>query len=149
MRDIKPLLLVLLSIGLVSTWIYHLYDKTLYSQRRTEVYVRDSAAVADAIKDSLNKLYSATIVSLDTQLSSSKMNEATLQVRLDKHMGEINQLKQEIRGLLGKANFSPTDLALARQKIGELQRKVDELNNQNLSMEEERKQLGTFYPSLH
>ncbi|MEP7372814.1 MAG: hypothetical protein ABI675_05445 [Chitinophagaceae bacterium] len=142
MKDIKPLLLVLLSIGLVSTWIYHIYDKTVYSQRKTEVYEKDPLSVANAVKDSLDKLYSATIRELDTRLDSSQSNAASLQSRLDSRLREINKLKLEISNILDKRNFSKSDLSLARQKIGELQGKVDDLNDQNLSMEEERKQLG-------
>jgi predicted nucleic acid-binding Zn-ribbon protein len=142
MRDIKPLLIILLSIGLVSTWIYHIYDKTQYSQRKTEVLVKDSAAVADAIKDSLNRLYSATISELDTRLDSSESNAASLQSKLDNKLTEINQLKSDIRNILNKRDFSRTDLRQAKAKISELQGKVDELSDQNISMEEEKKQLG-------
>ena len=61
MRDIKSLLLVLLSTGLVCTWVYHLYDKTMYRQGRTQVYIKHSIAVAEGIRDSLYKIYNATI----------------------------------------------------------------------------------------
>ena len=46
MKDTKTLLLMMLSAGLTGTWVYHLYDKTQYSKRRTEVYIKDSVAVA-------------------------------------------------------------------------------------------------------
>ncbi len=148
MKDIRGLLLLLLSIGLVSTWVYHIYDKTMYSQRKTEVYVKDSAFVADAIKDSLNKLYASAIIELDTKLDSSETNAASLQNQLDSRLNEINQLKTDIRNILNKRDFSRGDLLNARQKIGELQRKVDDLSNQNLSMEEERKQLNDMLSQL-
>ncbi len=142
MRDIKPLLLVLLSIGLISTWVYHIYDKTNYSRQRSELYAADSTMVAGAIKDSLNSLYSAALRELDTRLDSSQENAAILQGHLDTKLDEIDQLKSEIRTILNKRDFSKEDLVQARTKIAELQQKVDELSNQNLSMEEERKQLG-------
>ena len=142
MRDIKPLLLVLLSIGLISTWVYHIYDKTNYSRQRSELYAADSTMVAGAIKDSLNSLYSAALRELDTRLDSSQENAAVLQGHLDTKLDEIDQLKSEIRTILNKRDFSKEDLVEARTKIAELQQKVDELSNQNLSMEEERKQLG-------
>lgn len=162
MRDIKPLLLVLLSIGLVSTWVYHIYDKTMYTQRKTEVAGKDSVLVADAIKDSLNNVYSSTIRSLDYRLDSAKTtadslqnklnfsnnNAATLQGQLDNKLKEINQLKLEISTLLGKKDFSKSDSKVARQKIEELQQKVDELSDQNLSMEQEKKQLGNALMEL-
>ncbi len=148
MKDIKPLLIVLLSIGLVSTWVYHLYDKTMYSHRRTEVYIKDSAAVADAIKDSLNKIYSATISELDTRLNYSRVNADSLQSRLNSKLNEINRLKSEIGGILNKRDFSKKDMGEARQKIGELQKKVDELNDHNITMEEEKQQLTDVLEQL-
>ena len=148
MKDIKPLLIVLLSIGLVSTWVYHLYDKTIYSQRKTEVYIKDSAAVADAIKDSLNKIYTATISELDTRLNYSRVNADSLQNKLESKLKEINLLKSEIGGILNKRDFSKKDLGEARQKIGELQQKVDELNGQKITMEEEKKQLSNVLTQL-
>jgi hypothetical protein len=147
-KDIKSLLLVLLSIGLVSTWIYHIYDKTIYSQRRTEVYVKDSAAVADAIKDSLTKIYSTTISELDYQLNSTRLNADSLKTRLDDKLEEINRLKMEIAGILNKQGFSKSDLSLARQKINELQQRADELTGQNLNMEDEKKHLSTVLEQL-
>ena len=74
MRDIKPLLLVLLSIGLVSTWVYHIYDKANNRSERSDVHAADSAMVAGAIKDSLNSLYSAALRDLDTRLDSTQVN---------------------------------------------------------------------------
>jgi len=148
MKDIKPLLLLLLSIGLVSTWVYHIYDKTQYSQRRTEVYIKDSAAVADAVRDSLNKIYSITINDLDTRLNYSKVNADSLQNRLDSRLKEINLLKSEIGGILNKRNFSKDDLGVAKQKIGELQEKVNELSGQNTTMEEEKNKLNNVLEQL-
>lgn len=147
-KDIKALLLVLLSIGLISTWVYHIYDKTIYSQRRIEVFVKDSAAIADAVKDSLSKIYTSTISDLDYQLSSSRSNADSLRGRLDKRLYEINQLKQEIAGILNKQGFTKSDLGIARRKIKELQYRVDELNNQNLDMESEKKQLTAVLEQL-
>ncbi len=148
MRDIKPLLILLLSIGLVSTWVYHLYDKTIYSQRRTEIYIKDSAAVADAIKDSLNKIYTSTINDLDNRLSESRFNADTLRSRLNNKLDEIDILKAEIGGILNKKDFSKKDLGDARQKIGELQQKVEDLNSQKITMEEERQELNIVLGQL-
>ena len=148
MRDPKSLLLVLLCIGLVSTWIYHIYDKTTYSQRQTQVFTKDSAAVAQAIRDSLDRLYSGTITDLDTRLSYSRLNEDSLRNSLDNKLSEINQLKSEISNILNKQGFSKTDMVSARQKIGKLQEKVDELSGQNLTMEQEKKELTGILEQL-
>jgi hypothetical protein len=148
MKDIKPLLLLLLSIGLVSTWIYHIYDKTMYSHRRTEVYIKDSAAVADAIKDSLNKIYSATIKDLDNRLNYSRVNADSLQSTLDNKLNEINRLKSEIGGILNKRHFSKNDLVTDKQKIKELQQRVNELRGHNLTMEKEKNQLTSVLEQM-
>src|SRR4030095_8236286 len=143
MRDSKPLLLVLLSIVLIITWIYHFYDKSTYAHQSTELSVKDTTTVGRAIRDSLKNLYAAAILELDTRLDSSQENSAFLQNRLASKLDEIDQLKSEIRNILSKQNFTAEDLAEARRKIAELQEKVDELSNQKLSMEEEKKQLSS------
>ena len=149
MRDIKSVLLVLLSVGLVSTWVYHLYDKTIYSKRRTEVYVKDSTAVADAVRDSLQKIYSLTISNLDVRLDSTKTNADSLKGQLDTKLDEIYKLRNDIGSILKNRNATNADLGIARQKIGELQQKIDELRNQNTSMEDEKKRLTNVMEQLN
>jgi len=142
MRDLKPLLLVLLSIILIFTWVYHFYDKSTYIHQSTELSVKDSTSVGRAIRDSLKNLYAAAILELDTRLDSSQENTALLQNRLATRLDEIEQLKSEIRNILSKQNFTAEDLVEARKKIAELQQKVDQVTGQKLSMEEEKKQLS-------
>jgi len=120
MKDAKPLLLLLMATGLVATWIYHLYDKNEYSKRRTEVYVKDSAAIADGIRDSLTRMFSSTIRDLDQQLDSSRQQSDSLQGDLQQKLHAIQQLRTEIGGLLKKGKTSPADLEQARKKIREL-----------------------------
>lgn len=141
MKDIRSVLLVLLSAGLVSTWIYHLYDKTMYSNRRNEVYIKDSSAVAEAVRDSLQKMYSLTIDNLDIRLDSTKSNADSLKGQLGTKLNEIYKLRNDIGTILKNRSATRADLNIARQKIEELQQKVDELRNQNTDMEEEKKRL--------
>lgn len=149
MKDIKPLLLVLLSSGLVATWIYHLYDKGKYSVRTRQVYIKDSIAVAEAVKDSLQKLYT---VSLD-QLSLEKINtdsaNTTLKGELDERLMEINNLRNEIGGILKKRNFTQADLKNARGKIKELQQMIAGMKNENNSLAVERQRLSTVLDQLN
>ncbi len=148
MKDARSLLLVLLSTGLVATWIYHLYDKSIYSHRRTEVPVKDSAAIADGIRDSLTSLFSATIRNLDKELDSSKADAGQLQTSLSIKLAEINRLRAEINSILRKNKATPADLQLAREKIRELQQKIEELRARNHSLEEERDRLGQVLAQL-
>lgn len=148
MKDIKSLLLVLLSVGMVGTWVYHLYDKTLYSKQRTEPYIKDSAAAADVIRDSLQKIYSTTINNMDTRLNETKINADSLKTQLDTKLGEIYKLRNEIGSILKNRGATKADMTLARQKIVELQQKVDEFRNQNSDIEEEKKRLNGVLEQL-
>jgi predicted nuclease with TOPRIM domain len=141
MRDTKPLLILLLSIGLIGTWVYHLYDKTQYSTRKNEVFVKDSAAIADAVRDSLRLRYADTIEDMDNRLADTQTGKDSLRNELDVKFAEITQLKNQINKILRNHSSSRDDIDLARKKIGELQQKVDELNGTNSSIEEERTKL--------
>jgi hypothetical protein len=148
MKDIRTLLLALLSAGLIGTWVYHLYDKTQYSQRRTEVYIKDSIAVAQGVQDSLQRLYASTIRNLDSKLDSTRTNADSLKYQLEARMGEIYQLKKEIDGILKNRGATKEDLALARVKITELQTLVDDLETRKLTMEEEKEALTKVMSQL-
>ena len=149
MRDIKSLLLVLLSAGLILTWVYHLYDKTMYSQRRTEVYIKDSIAVAEGIQDSLYKLYNSTITELDTKLDSSLVSTDSLKTELTERTEQIRGLQKEINNILGKKGATREELSLARRKITELQQMIADLRSRNNSMEEEQKRLNGIMAQLN
>jgi predicted nucleic acid-binding Zn-ribbon protein len=148
MKDIKTLLLGLLSIGLVSTWVYHLYDKMRYSQKRTEVYIKDSIAVAEAVSDSLQKIYTATINNLDTRLTSTRNNADSLKFQLEVKLNEIYKLKNEIYSILKNRGSTKDDMGVAEKKIATLQELVNELKGQKSSMEEEKKRLGGVMEQL-
>lgn len=149
MKDIKPLLLGMLSVGLVGTWVYHLYDKAMYSKKRTEIYIKDSIAVAQDVQDSLQKIYAITINNLDSKLDSTRSNADSLKFSLDNKLNEIYRLKGEINSILKNRGASKADLTVAKSKIKELQGLVDELKEQKLSMEEEKEQLNSVMSQLN
>jgi len=149
MRDTKSLLLILLSFGLVGTWVYHLYDKTKYSKQRTEIYIKDSIAVAEGIQDSLHKLYSSTITNLDAELDSTKSNAGQLKGELGNKLSEINRLKAEIAAILKKNNVKKEDIELARKKTTELQFLVQQLTSRNNTVEEEKQQISAALDNVN
>ena len=149
MRDTKSLLLLLLSFGLVGTWVYHLYDKTKYSKQRTEIYIKDSIAVAEGIQDSLHKLYSSTITNLDAELDSTKSNAGQLKGELGNKLSEINRLKAEIAAILKKNNVKKEDIELARKKTTELQLLVQQLTSRNNTVEEEKQQISAALDNVN
>jgi len=138
----------MLSVGLVGTWVYHLYDKTQYSKKRTEVFIKDSIAVAEAVRDSLQKIYTSTINELDTRLDSTRTNADSLTFQLNTKLDEIFKLKREIDYILKNRGSTKSDMKLAKEKIGELQGLIEELKGQKEMMEEEKKQLSSIMTQL-
>lgn len=132
----------MLSVGLVGTWVYHLYDKTSYSNKRKEIYIKDSTAVAQGVQDSLDKLYSQKIFSLGNELDSVRSNSGQLEGQLNNKLAEINRLRSELATLLKKKDFNQQDLAEARRKKIELELRITELQNRNVSIEEEKQQIA-------
>jgi predicted nucleic acid-binding Zn-ribbon protein len=149
MKDIRSLLLVLLSVGLVATWIYHFYDKANYSQRIAGSSVADSTAIADNIRDSLQKAYTATINDRDFKLDSSRNTSDSLRILLTSRISEINKLKGEISSILKNPNSTALQLKEARKKMTELEEKVEQLRYQNSSMETEKQTLNTRLDQLN
>lgn len=139
----------MLSFGLVGTWVYHLYDKAQYSTKRTEIYVKDSTAVAQGVQDSLHKIYSLTINDLDAQLDSTRSTAGMLQGELQVKLQEINRLRMEIKTILTKNNVKKEDLDLARKKSVELQRLVAELQSRNSTIEEEKNQISAVLDKVN
>ena len=149
MKDSRNLMLGLLSAGLVVTWTYHLIDKTGYVSHRREVFIKDSAAVAQAVSDSLQRIYTNTISSLDISLDSLKSNTGNLQGQLSDKLVEINRLKTEISNILHRNDLSKQDVAKARVLTAEMKTKIEELQNQNRTVEEEKKQLNSEFNALN
>ncbi|HYM94968.1 MAG TPA: hypothetical protein VET23_12560 [Chitinophagaceae bacterium] len=148
MKDTKSLLLLLLSAGLIGTWVYHLYDKNSYTRHPKEIFLKDSAAIADGVRDSLVKIYSQTINNLDSRLDSSISSSDSTRSQLGTKLTEIYKLKNEIGAILKNRRATKADLIVARNKIAELEKKVQELRDENMSMEEERKQLTNTLDQL-
>jgi hypothetical protein len=141
MKDTKSLLLAMLSVGLTGTWVYHLYDKTQYTKKRNEIFVKDSIAVAQGVQDSLQKIYSRTISDLDIQLDSTRNTAGLLKGELSNKLSEIYRLRTEIATILKRNDIKKEDLLLARKKTTELQQLVQELESKNFSIEEEKQQI--------
>jgi hypothetical protein len=146
MRNSMTLLFLSLSLGLVGTWAYHLYDKTIYSNRKTVVYIKDTVAVKRAIRDSLQKVYSATIQDLPSGLDS--LGSETGSMKDNTRQDEIYALNKEIGNLLKKNDLPEIDLVLARQKIIQLQQKAEEFREQNCDIKEEMRKLNVTLEKL-
>ena len=144
MKDMRSLLLVLLSAGLVATWVYHFYDKSTYSQNKPETHdvSKDSADVANAVRDSLQKAYSVALDRADLRLDSSRNTSDSLQSQLALKVSEINRLKKEIGTILQNPNSTNSELLLAQQKMKDLEELVQSLRDEKNALQTEKEKLA-------
>lgn len=155
MRDAKSLLLLLVSLLLVLvsfiliwTWGYRYYTKADEYKVNAKIVLSDSNSVANRIRDSLQKVYDETLNKLDAQLDSTIMNSDSLKAQLELKLNEFFRLSNEIRAILKNRN-SKQDYNIAKQKIGELQNKVEDLRDKNQVVEDENKDLGSIINQLN
>ena len=153
MRDTKSLLLLLVSLllvivsfGLLWTWGYRFY-KNEEIKTEAKIVVVDSLAIAGKISDSLQKAYTATLHELDMQLDSTLSNTDSLKSELDIKLGEFYRLRNEITTILKNRNNN-SDFNVAKQKISELQNKVQDISVKNTDVENENKKLADVLNQL-
>lgn len=145
MKDIRSLLLVLLSGGLVATWIYHFYDKSSGNGKPGDppvsVLPADSLGVTQAIRDSLEKTYAGTISELDSRLNASTSLSDSLQQQLQLKVQEIHRLKQEVGSVLQNPRSTRAELEQARIKMKELEDLVQSLRDEKNALQSEKERL--------
>lgn len=152
MKDSKSILLlvvsvmlILVSFALLWTWGYNFnsVQKELPAIAKTAPIVQTSATDT---RDSLQKIYSATIQNLGT-LDSTWAKGDSLKSDLDLKLNEFYKLRNEIATIL-KAPAKKEDLDIAQQKITELQKKIDQLRNRTLDVESENRRLYAVLEQL-
>ena len=148
MRDARSLilllvslLLVLVSFVLIWTWGYRFYNKNDEFKVAAKLVITDSNAMANRIRDSLQKVYNETLYKLDTQLDSTLLNSDSLKKQLDIKLAEFYRLSGEITAILNRRNNNYADIDVARKKIGELQSKADDMRDKNQVVDSENKKL--------
>lgn len=148
MRDARSLilllvslLLVLVSFVLIWTWGYRFYNKNDEFKVAAKLVITDSNALANRIRDSLQKVYNETLYKLDTQLDSTLLNSDSLKKQLDIKLAEFYRLSGEITAILNRRNNNYADIDMAKKKIGELQNKADDMRDKNQVVDSENKKL--------
>lgn len=147
LRDKKMALLGMLSIGLVGTWVYHLYDKTLYTRKPSAT--EKVTAAETTTQDSLQRVYTSLIDDMDQRLSLTQTNADSMRGQLQVRLQEIETLRGEITAILQNSKSSKQDLASAQSKIRQLQGMISNLEGQKNSMEEEKRQLNSTMSQLN
>jgi hypothetical protein len=131
MKDFKSVLLVLLSIVLVVTWIFHFYEKGQYQEAKEKKYIKDSASItsliAEAVKDSVKKFNAEKNEAPD----SLNRYVDSLRTQLNFSLTEIIRLKNEIDAILQNDQATQSDLSKSRNLIDELNNRIDKLKAEN------------------
>ncbi len=148
------LLLFLMSFVILCTWGYNTYYRSKEDKKAASFFIKDTAAIgkatrdiANATRDSLQKIYAETISDLDKRFDSSLNYADTLKGSLKVKLAEFYTLKTEISDILKNRN-NDSDLGLAKEKIAELQKKVNELLGRNNEVEQENKRLYAMLRQL-
>ncbi len=147
MKDSKSLLLlvvsvllILVSCALLWTWGFNFGNFAKDKQTASTVFVvKDSTTATNATRDSLKKIYEATISNI-SKFDSTLSNADSLKDSLDLRLSDFYKLRNEIAVIL-KNPVKKEDLDLAKQKISELQKKNTQLRTMAEDVETENKKL--------
>lgn len=120
MKDSRNILLLVVSLCLVGTWAYHIYDKNKYIQEPETVVKKDTVADELRINDSIRKRYAATL----SQLDSGRRAKDSVYSTYGSAGNEIDSLQNEIYTILNNKIITKEDLRRAGEKIKELQGKL-------------------------
>lgn len=123
MKDTRNVLLLIVSLCLVATWGYHLYDKSKYAASVKEVVpVKDSLALQSRINDSLRTAYHTLLQQLDASRNVVTSDSISTVIALH----ETDSLRTEIAAILAMNNITKEDLKRAEQKIKQLQQRLSQ-----------------------
>jgi hypothetical protein len=155
MKESKISLLLLVSLSMLLLafvvlfiWAFSYYKQNANSNQPATIIIKDSSAIAGNIRDSLQKIYTSTIHNLNNELDSTRMNADSFQQNMDAKLTEFYTLKNEISAILQNRQASTSDVGLARQKIEELQQRLDEWRNKYADVSEENKRLSRLLKQL-
>jgi hypothetical protein len=151
MKDFKSILLALLSIGLIGTWFYHFYEKSKYETDIKKTYIRDSASIAQTIKNILKDSVQKTeIVKTDSSINSDTDTITrtdpyvdSLKARLDNSLTEVINLKKQIDDILKNDQATQSDLTKSKELIADLNNKIEKLKSENQLLQARKTQANS------
>ena len=135
---ISILLLLFACLVLLSTWGYYKFYK-IEAEPITQISLKPKVGIED-YRDSLQKIYTSTINNINTKLNTTSENADSLHLNLNLSPAVLFNLKSEIETILNNHPLK-ANLEIARQKIFELQTKLGELKNKNISIDDQNKRL--------
>jgi regulator of replication initiation timing len=153
MKDRKSLYLLIFALTvvtiafiLISIWGYHFYFQSKDTKPLSDVQNVPVIVKKTAMRDSLQTLLNSTVQEMNYEDDSTfydSSGDTTLELKLI----EFNRLRNEIAEIL-KNKTSSGDMSVASEKIGQLQRSLDELRNKNNEVAEENARLNKILKKL-
>jgi len=153
MKDRKSLYLLIFALTvvtiafiLISIWGYHFYFQSKETKPLSDVQNVPVIVKKTAIRDSLQTLLNSTVQGMNYEGDPTfydSSDDTTLELKLI----EFNRLRNEIAEIL-KNKMSSKDRSVASEKIGQLQRNVDELRNKNNEVAQENARLSEILKKL-
>lgn len=147
MKETRISLLLLLSMSLLLLafvvlfiWGFTYYRKTVNAGPAAIVVVKDSAAIVNHTRDSMQRIFTATINKLNASLDSTRINTDSVQVTMETRLKEFYTLKNEIDRLYD-ASQTPAQVAQANDKIRTLQKRMDDWRAKYRDVTEQNKRL--------
>ncbi len=138
-------LLLLTSFLILCTWVYNYYWD---NKSKNAQLVKTAPQRLEVTRDSLLKIYTATIQSLESQLGNTYVKSDSIESGLSIKLDEYYKLKDELNILL-KSPAANDDFKVAKQKINELQQKMVELRSTSIGIERENARLHKIIESLN
>jgi predicted nucleic acid-binding Zn-ribbon protein len=143
-KDNRKLIYGILITALLLTWAYIFYDKSKTNEKVTQLETKITNV------DSARNAIQQDFLNVSAKADSLTNQNLQLQGDLADKNADIQKLKQDIGGILKKKNATAAELASAKQKIGELNGKIDglfaeleKLKGENLQLNNANQQLNT------
>lgn len=143
---IFALIVVTIAFILISIWGYHFYFDSKNSKGLADIQPVSVITKKTTMRDSLQTLLNSTVGQINGTSDSGLYNVSN-DTALEAKLLEFNRLKNEIAEIL-KNKTSVNDMAVASEKIGELQQSVNELKNKNDEVAAENARLQKIVQQL-
>ena len=142
-KDNRKLIYGILIIALIGTWGYIIYDKNQH--RETVASLQTRVSNVDSARNAIQQEF----LNVSAKADSLTQNNIQLHGDLAEKSVAIQKLKSNIGSILKKKNASESELAHAKQMIGELNGKVDGLIAEVDKLKGENQQLTSTNQQLN
>lgn len=117
--------LLLLAFVILFIWGFVYYRKAIIAVPAPPVaVVQDPVQLVNNTRDSMQRVFAATISKINAALDSTRVTTDSVQVNMDARLRQFYSLKSEIDQLY-ESRLTPAQVSEARAKIGALQQRLE------------------------